>query len=123
MSEVEELNREFTRKFESTGRATDSPRLAVEPQAVETCQSTRDLIDKWVSPGYEHKSGVAKTLDEQGFDLGWVSADREAERVEFEGWEYVLVNQPDGSRARLKIHDHPAVGGYLILLKRRRPSR
>jgi len=123
MSEVEELNREFTRKVESASRLTGSPPLAVEPHAVAAPHGTSSTVDKWVSLGYEHKSGVAKTLDEQAFDLSWVSADREAERVEFGGWEYVLVDQPDGSRAHLKIHDHPAVGGYLVLLKKRRPSR
>jgi hypothetical protein len=34
--------------------------------------------------------------------------------------ERVLVDQEDGTKARLKIHDHPVVGGYLILLKKRR---
>lgn len=101
MTEVEELNREFARKYDQA-------------------RQSEDIGDKWVSLGYEHKSGIAETLNEQGFDLGWVSADRESERVEFESWEYVLVDQPDGRRARLKIHDHPAIGGYLVLLKRRR---
>lgn len=123
MTEVEELNRKFTRKFESATRVADSPPLAAEPQPVGTRHKTTDVVDKWVSLGYEHNSGVAKTLDQQGFDLGWVSADKEAEKVGFEGWDYVLVDQPDGNGARLKIHDHPAVGGYLVLLKKRRPSR
>lgn len=101
MAEVEELNREFTRQIESANRTTD-------------------VQDKWVSLGYEHESGVAKTLDEQGFDLRWVSARKETERVELEGWECVLIAEPNGRRARLKIHDHPAVGGYLLLLKKRR---
>ncbi|HUJ30001.1 MAG TPA: hypothetical protein VLY23_01875 [Candidatus Acidoferrum sp.] len=100
MTEVEELNREFTRRHDHAGRVTGG------------------IVDKWVSTGYEHKSGIAKILNEQGFDLGWVSADREAERIEFEGWEHVLADQPDGNKARLKIHDHPVVGGYLVLLKK-----
>jgi pyrimidine deaminase RibD-like protein len=122
MSEVEELNREFTRKLEAASRVAVSTPKAVAA-AGGALHPTTDVVDKWVSPGYERKSGVAKTLDEQGFDLGWASADKEAEKVEFEGWEYVLVDQPDGKRARLKIHDHPAVGGYLVLLKCRRPSK
>jgi pyrimidine deaminase RibD-like protein len=101
MTEVEELNRKFIRKF-------------------QTAATNDQVIEKWVSLGYEHKSGIAKTLSEQGFDLGWVSADRESDRLEFEHWEYVVVDQPDGTRARLKIHDSPAIGGYLVLLKRRK---
>ena len=103
MAEVEELNREFTRNFDRGGT-----------------QSVPDIVDKWVNLGHEHKSGVAKKLNDEGFDLGWVSADKEAGKVEFEGWEYVLVDQNDGKTARLKIHDHPAIGGYLVLLKKRR---
>jgi hypothetical protein len=38
-------------------------------------------VDKWVSLGYEHKSGIAKALNEQELDLGWVSADKEAGKV------------------------------------------
>jgi len=40
--------------------------------------------------------------------------------VDLHGWEPVLLDQSDGTKARLKIHDHPVVGGYVILLKRRR---
>jgi pyrimidine deaminase RibD-like protein len=123
MSEVEELNREFTRQFESVSGSSNSTHPVVEIPAGNTVQAASKIVDKWVSLGYEHKSGVAKTLAEHGFDLGWVSADREAERIDFEGWEYVLVDQPDGKRARLKIRDSPAVGGYLVLLKRCRPAK
>ena len=120
MSEVEELNREFTRQFGKASRSAESTPRAIGPAAKGTLHMTTDVVDKWVSLGYEHKSGVAEALDEQGFELGWVSADREAEKVELEDWEYVLVNQPDGKTAHLKIHDSPAIGGYLVLLKKRR---
>lgn len=85
-------------------------------------RSRANIVDKWVSLGYEHKAGIVNGLKEQGFELGWVSADREAEKIEFGGWDYVLIEQPDGSRARLKIHDAPVIGGYLVLLKKRKPS-
>lgn len=104
MTEVEELNREFTRQYDRAHTHTG------------------DIVDKWVNLGYEHKSGIAKKLKDEGLDLGWVSGDRESDRVEFEGWEHVLVDEPDGKKARLKIHDSPAVGGYLVLLKKRRSS-
>jgi hypothetical protein len=40
--------------------------------------------------------------------------------VDLEGWEPVLVSELDGTFARLKISDHLILGGYLILLKKRR---
>lgn len=113
LSEVEELNREFSRQFENASR--------IETPATQVQQP--DIVDKWVNLGYEHKSGVAKTLQDQGYDLGWVKADKEAEKVEFEGWEYVLIDQPSVKIACLTIHDHPAVGGHLVLLKRPNPSK
>jgi len=78
------------------------------------------VVDKWVSVAYAEKSGITKELQDQGYDLCWTGANHESERVDIEGWEPVLVNQPDGTRARLKIRDHPVIGGYLILLKRRK---
>lgn len=85
-------------------------------------RDNRDIVvDKWVSTAYVEKSGLAKALQDQGYDLRWTSANQENERVDLEGWEPALVEQPDGTCARLKIRDHPAIGGYLILLKRRKP--
>ena len=88
-----------------------------------TTEETTKIVDKWVSLGYEQKAGIAQNLKDQGFDLHWSSADKESERVDIDGYEHVLVDQPDGSQARLKIHDSPVVGGYLVLLKRKRTSR
>jgi len=47
------------------------------------------------------------------------SANDESDRVALEGWEHVVIEQTDGSLVQLKIADHPTVGGYLLLLKRR----
>ncbi|MCG7850993.1 MAG: hypothetical protein MIO92_00565, partial [Methanosarcinaceae archaeon] len=76
-------------------------------------------IDKWVSTAYVEKAGIAKELQEQGYDVRWTTAKKEAVRVDLEGWEQVLIRQSDGTNARLKIQDSPAIGGYLILLKRK----
>jgi TIR domain-containing protein len=78
------------------------------------------VVDKWVNLEYVEKSGIAKELQDQGYDVGWSTANNKSQRVDLEGWEPVLIAQPDGKYARLKIHDHPAIGGYLIYLKKRK---
>jgi hypothetical protein len=44
----------------------------------------------------------------------------EATAIDIDGWEHVIVERGDDSRARLKIRDAPALGGYVVLLKRRK---
>jgi hypothetical protein len=44
---------------------------------------------------------------------------RQARDIAFGGWEFVVVDQRDGTRVLLKIRDTPAIGGYLVLLKRK----
>ena len=78
------------------------------------------IFDKWVSTQYVEKSGITKNLQDQGYELRWTTAKKECERVEFQNWEPVLLTQPDGRKARLKIHDHSSIGGYLILLKKKK---
>lgn len=85
------------------------------PKREEVC-----VVEKWVSLAYAEKAGIAKDLGNEGYDVRWATANSESESVDLEGWERVVVNQPDGTRALLKIRDHPAIGGYLILLKKRR---
>ena len=72
--------------------------------------------DKWVSQEYVQRSGLLQQLAAQGFRLYWAAANREAELIDLEGWEYVIGVQPDGSQVRYKIRDHPVIGGYLVLL-------
>jgi hypothetical protein len=78
------------------------------------------VVDKWVNTTYIGKAGITKELRNQGYKLRWTNANRESEMIDLEGWEPVLVSQQDGTMARLKILDHTANGGYLILLKRRK---
>jgi len=105
------------REWKSTA---EQEALDVIGKTATKSSGTTEIIDKWVSFGYEHKSTLSKKLAAEGYELGWISADKEAEKIEFEGWEYVLVDQSEDTKARLKIHDHPVIGGYLILLKRRK---
>lgn len=80
----------------------------------------KDVItDKWVSTEYVERSGILEELQEEGYDIRWTTAKQEAVRVDLEGWEQVLLSQSDGTQARLKIQDSPAIGGYLILLKKK----
>jgi hypothetical protein len=69
---------------------------------------------------YPEKAGITQKLTTEGYELYWSTANKESERVDLKGWEPVLLDQADGTKTRLKIHDHPAVGGYLILLKRKK---
>jgi hypothetical protein len=79
------------------------------------------IVDKWVNTSYAEKAGIVRRLTEEEYELRWTAANKENERVDLEGWDPVLISQPDGKQARLKIKDHPSMGGYLILLKKRKP--
>ena len=78
------------------------------------------IIDKWVNTSYAEKAGIVTRLIEEGYELRWTAANKESERIDLDGWEPVLISQPDGKQTRLKIKDHPAIGGYLILPKKRK---
>ena len=78
------------------------------------------IVDKWVNLAYSEKAGITQELTGQGYDLRWSTANEESERVDLQGWEPVLLDQADGTKARLKIHDNPVVGGYLVLLKKKK---
>jgi hypothetical protein len=81
---------------------------------------TVPIIDKWVNLPYPEKAGITQALNSEGYELRWTTANEESERVDLQGWEPVLLDQVDGTRARLKLRDHPVVGGYLILLRKKR---
>ena len=96
--------------------------ILLPPKAYTTPRLNAEykVVDKWVNLEYAEKSGITKKLQDQGYIVRWSAANQEAERIDLEGWEPVLVEQSDGTFARLKIHDHPTIGGYLILLKKRK---
>jgi hypothetical protein len=77
------------------------------------------VIDKWVNLSYPEKAGIIRGLTADGYDVRWSTANDENERVDLQGWEPVLLEEVDGRRARLKVRDHPAIGGYLILLRKK----
>lgn len=79
-----------------------------------------EIIDKWVSTAHVEKAGILKNLQEEGYELRWTTAKMESERVDLEGWKPVLLGQPNENQARLKIKDQSVIGGYLILLKKRK---
>ncbi len=79
-----------------------------------------EVIDKWVSTAYVEKAGIVKKLQDEGYELRWTAANKESERIDLEGWEQVILTQPEGNKARLKVKDHPAIGGYVILLKKKK---
>jgi hypothetical protein len=77
------------------------------------------ITEKWVSVEYINKAGLAPKWAADGYRLCWVGANYEAEYVDCDGWEYVENVQDDGTRVRLKIHDSPVIGGYLVLLRKK----
>jgi hypothetical protein len=77
-----------------------------------------EVQDKWVDSDYPTQLGITKQLEAEGYTLNWRSANEEATLIDIGGWEYVIVER-DGVRFRLKVHDHPVIGGYLVLLKKR----
>ena len=83
-------------------------------------QGAMQIVDKWVNSSYPEDAGIIRGLAAAGYDLYWSRANDEAEWVDLQGWEPVLVDQPDGPKARLKVRDHPSVGGYVILLRKKR---
>ncbi len=66
---------------------------------------------------YLQKSGLLDRLAADGYQYHLSAANDELEKVELEGWPHVLIEQTDGSKARLKIRDHPIIGGYLVSKK------
>jgi hypothetical protein len=78
--------------------------------------------DLWVNSDYPEKSGLIDKLRADGYDIKWERAVDEASSIDLEGWEHVVVDRPRGAHVRLKIRDAPIVGGYVVLLKRRKAS-
>jgi hypothetical protein len=77
-----------------------------------------EIHDKWVGSDYPTQLGLTKQLEAEGYAFNWRSANDNAQLIDIGGWEYVIIER-NGVRFRLKIHDHPVIGGYLILLKKR----
>lgn len=75
--------------------------------------------DKFVSVEYVEEAKICERLTREGYRPYWAAANDEHQRVDLLGWERVVIDNADGSRSYLKIHDHPVIGGYLILLKKR----
>jgi hypothetical protein len=83
-------------------------------------QNVTPIVDKFVNSQYPIKAGIQSRLENEGYVVRWSSANKQHERVDLEGWEPVLLDQADGTKAQLKIQDIPAVGGHLIFLKKKK---
>ncbi|MGH7812814.1 MAG: toll/interleukin-1 receptor domain-containing protein [Candidatus Binataceae bacterium] len=82
--------------------------------------SPKKIVDLWVNMEYPQKLGLIEKLEADGYDLKWDRATDEATSIDIEGWEHVTVDRPDGTCARLKIRDAPFIGGYMVLLKKKK---
>ena len=99
--------------------AEQEAHMRLGKKSLATARET-EVVDKWVSMAYVEKAGITKKLQEEGYELRWTNANKECERIDLEGWEQVILLQSDGKQACLKIKDHPAIGGYVILLKKKK---
>jgi hypothetical protein len=84
----------------------------------EGSHASSQIEDKWIDTEHLKRSGVTERLKAEGYQVQLDSANNESRLVDLEGWEHVILEQ-NGKRFRLKFHDHPAVGGYMVLLRRR----
>jgi hypothetical protein len=82
--------------------------------------ATGPVVDKWVNPEYVERAGIAESRRAEGYDLCWVDANHESERIDLNGWQYVVTAQSNGTRARFKFRDSPINGGYQVLLEKPR---
>jgi hypothetical protein len=96
-----------------------SPSPRERPDA-SSPRSSVTVSDSWVNMEYPRTLGLITKLEANGYELKWETANNEATAVNIDGLEYVLSDNPDGTRSRLKIHDHPAVGRHVVLLKHKR---
>ncbi len=123
---IDHVVSELTRAIASGKRATHLPSLAREVPAdggkahAANSGGPQQTVDLWVNMEYPQKLGLIEKLKSDGYDLKWERAIDEATSIEIEGWEHVTVNRLDGTLARLKIRDAPVVGGYVVLLKKKK---
>lgn len=110
----------LTRLSKATCVEAHPAAASAESGPTQNSVTTREVQDKWVTREYVERSGLVARLNDQGYDVQWDSANNEATMIDIDGWEVVIEEQSDGSRVRFKIQDHPVVGGYMILLKRKR---
>jgi hypothetical protein len=87
-----------------------------------TSAASKAVIDKWVNMGYIDRAGITQQCKNDDYKLRWVAAKDESELIDLNGWNYVVVEQGDGSHVRFKIRDASSVGGYLVLLKKKESS-
>lgn len=77
------------------------------------------IVDEWTSFAGFERSGLMERFAREGYQHTWAIANRSRELVEQHGWE-IFIDQVDGVQVQYKIEHQPAVGGYLILLRRPR---
>ena len=83
-------------------------------------QNAEQIIDKLVNRNYPKDLRITQQLNSEGYKVKWVRRNEENTMVDSQGWEYVLINEGNGMKARLKIQDHLLVtGGYLVFLKKK----
>jgi len=56
-----------------------------------------EVRDKWVNLEYPQKLGIIEKLTAEGYQPKWESANNEAISIDIGGWEFVALDQRDGT--------------------------
>lgn len=65
------------------------------------------------------RSGLGARLQEAGYKWAWIPAYKIHERRAQDGWELVVEQERRGVRVCYRHGDSPAVGGYVMLHKKK----
>jgi hypothetical protein len=80
-------------------KTTALEQLSDRKAGAATAPMAAEIVDLWVNMEYPQKSGLIEKLKADDYDVYWERAMDEATRIDLEGWEHVIVERPDGTRA------------------------
>jgi hypothetical protein len=75
-----------------------------------------DIPIKWVDLEYVEAAGIAPTLRAAGYRLYWSRSEKVARRVDLEGWQEVVWDDPKQGFVYLRARDPSC--GYMALLQK-----
>ncbi len=85
-------------------------RLRPPPRGPGQSEPPRPVLpaEKWVDFDYPARAGIVRDQEAQGYRLAWCADNHLATRLDLEGWERVIVTDPQtGGRVILRMTDRP----------------